>query len=287
MALTRRRRRGLILNTALILVLAALGVTSYLVVTHNNTRPAAPIATVAVARGAVTSSVASSGTVESAQTATPQFTASGTVTAVLVTVGQHVAKGQALARIDPSSAQRSLLIAEYNLSASEDEFVQIGDNDAINRDLEPRRTGKVAPVTAVVAGVVLLAAGGLTGAVIAHASVAGNDSSAAPTNGPRGGYPGFANRGANPGGGGPATFGTVESVSGSTLKVKTQDGTVVTVTLTPDTDIEITRKGAATDLSKGSTVVVTGTGGSTAITATTVRQGDLFGGCRPAATPGR
>ena len=118
MALTRRRRRGLILNTALILVLAALGVTSYLVVTHNNTRPAAATATVAVARGAVTSSVTSSGTVESAQTATPQFTASGTVTSVLVTVGQHVAKGQALARIDAASAQRSLLIAEYNLSAA-------------------------------------------------------------------------------------------------------------------------------------------------------------------------
>ena len=120
MALTRRRRRGLILNTALILVLAALGVTSYLVVTHNNARPAAATATVAVARGAVTSSVSSSGTVESARTATPQFTASGTVTAVLVTVGRHVAKGQALARIDAASAQRSLLIAEYNLSAAED-----------------------------------------------------------------------------------------------------------------------------------------------------------------------
>jgi hypothetical protein len=167
------------------------------------------------------------------------------------------------------------------------EFVQIGDDNAINRDLEPRRTWKVAPVTAVLAGVVLLAAGGLTGAVVAHASAAGNNSPAAGANGQRGGYPGFANRGANPGGGGPATFGTVESVSGSTLKVKTQNGTVVTVTLTPDTDIEVTRKGAATDLSKGSTIAVTGTGDSTAITATTVRQGDLFGGRRPAATPGR
>lgn len=173
------------------------------------------------------------------------------------------------------------------------EFVQIGDDDAINRDLELRRTWKVAPVTAILGAVVLLAAG-VTGGVAAHAALAGNSNSnqsgSSGTGFQRGTYPGFGSRGQNgqgapagqPGG---ATIGTVESVSGTTMKVKQQDGTVVTVTLTPNTDIEVTKKGSTTDLTKGSTVAVTGTGDGTSVTARTVRQGDLFGGRGPSAAP--
>lgn len=114
----KRRRRGLLLNVGLVVVLVALGVVSYLVVTHDDTQPAAAAATVQVARGTVTATVTSSGTVQSARTASPQFAASGTVTAVLVSVGQHVTEGQALARIGSAPAQRALTIAEYNLTAA-------------------------------------------------------------------------------------------------------------------------------------------------------------------------
>jgi hypothetical protein len=138
-----------------------------------------------------------------------------------------------------------------------DEFSSVGEVKELDRDLEPRRTWKIAPVTAVLAGVVLLATG-ITGGVVAHASLAGDNSTTAQQPGQRGGpgsYPGFGGRqpGANGDANGAATIGTVESVSGSTLKLKKQHGTEVTVTLTPDTDIQVTKQGAATDLTTGST----------------------------------
>lgn len=173
----------------------------------------------------------------------------------------------------------------------DEDFVQIGEDDALRKDLEPRKTWRIAPFTAILGAVVLLAAG-VTGGVVAHASLAGDDNNTQATNGP-GRFQGGGFRGQNgenppsgaPGNGGNATIGTVESVSGTTMKVKRQDGTEVTVTLTDDTDIQVTKKGAATDLAKGSTVVVTGTGDGTSVTAESIREGDMFGGRRPGATP--
>ena len=172
------------------------------------------------------------------------------------------------------------------------EFPPPGEDEVLRQDLAPRRTWRIAPVTAILGAVVLLAAG-VTGGVAAHAALAGNSNQSGSGSGfQRGTYPGFGPRGQNgqgapagqPGG---ATIGTVESVSGTTMKVKQQDGTVVTVTLTPDTDIEVTKKGSSSDLTDGSTVAVTGTGDGTSMTARTVRQGDLFGGRRPSAAPSR
>lgn len=168
-----------------------------------------------------------------------------------------------------------------------DDLAPVGDDDGLGRDLEPRRVWRIAPVTAVLGAVVLLAAG-VTGGVVAHASLSDDSTNTAggPGQGQRG-YPGFNRQPGQDGaqGNGPGTVGTVESVSGSTLKVKTQDGTEVTVTLTPDTDIQVTRKGTATDIAKGSTVVVTGTGSGSTVTARTVREGDFFGGRRPTPSP--
>ncbi|GAA0945224.1 HlyD family efflux transporter periplasmic adaptor subunit [Kribbella koreensis] len=107
------------LNVALVAIVLAIATAAYLLFFRGEpeaagtTRP-----TVTVARGDVTAGVSSSGTLQSSQTASPQFATSGTVTAVLVKVGQVVAKGAAIARIDPASAEREVRIAEQNQIAA-------------------------------------------------------------------------------------------------------------------------------------------------------------------------
>jgi macrolide-specific efflux system membrane fusion protein len=120
MVLPRHRIRGLNpLNVALVAVVLVIAVGAYFIFFQG----AAPAATstrptVAVARGDVTSSVSSSGTLQSGQSASPQFETSGTVTAILVKVGQTVAKGAALARIDSTNAAAQVRIAEQNQIAA-------------------------------------------------------------------------------------------------------------------------------------------------------------------------
>ncbi|GAA3539919.1 HlyD family efflux transporter periplasmic adaptor subunit [Kribbella ginsengisoli] len=107
------------LNVALVAIVLAIATAAYLLFFRGEpeaagtTRP-----TVTVARGDVTAGVSSSGTLQSSQTASPQFATSGTVTAVLVKVGQVVAKGAAIARIDPAAAEREVRIAEQNQIAA-------------------------------------------------------------------------------------------------------------------------------------------------------------------------
>ncbi|MFI5695025.1 efflux RND transporter periplasmic adaptor subunit [Kribbella sp. NPDC051586] len=121
MVLPRHKLRGLsFVNVALVAIVLVIAITAYFLFFKKDppaasaTRP-----TVAVQRGEVTASVSSSGTLQSSQTASPQFETSGTVTQVLVKVGQVVAKGAAIAKIDPSDANRQLVIAEQNQIASE------------------------------------------------------------------------------------------------------------------------------------------------------------------------
>jgi membrane fusion protein, macrolide-specific efflux system len=119
MVLPRRRFRGLsALNLALVAVVLGIGTGAYLL--FFRTEPAAVAArpSVQVALGEVTAGVTSSGTLQSSQTASPQFQTSGTVTAVLVKTGQTVTKGTALARIDPAAAERQVRIAEQNQIAA-------------------------------------------------------------------------------------------------------------------------------------------------------------------------
>ena len=120
MLLPRHKLRGLsVLNVALVAIVLAIAVTAYLLFFRKD-QPAASATrpSVAVARGEVTASVGSSGTLQSSQTASPQFETSGTVTQIMVKVGQVVAKGTAIAKIDPSAAERQLRIAEQNQIAA-------------------------------------------------------------------------------------------------------------------------------------------------------------------------
>lgn len=88
-------------------------------------------------------------------------------------------------------------------------------------------------------------------------------------------------------GAGGFTTGTVVSVSGNTLVVKSAAGTDVTVTTTPATKVTKQRTVKLSDLSAGERVTAIGTPGSNgAITATTISEGATgFGGrfARPGA----
>ena len=76
----------------------------------------------------VTATVSTSGTVASSDVVAANFTTTGTVTAIYVKLGEHVTKGQKLARIDRTAADEQLQTAQDNLTSAED-------------SLTPRRTG--------------------------------------------------------------------------------------------------------------------------------------------------
>jgi hypothetical protein len=85
------------------------------------------------------------------------------------------------------------------------------------------------------------------------------------------------------GGFGGATAGTIESITGSTMTVKEQDGTVVTVTTTGTTTVTKTDTAKVSDLKSGESIIVLGTKDSSGnVKATTVTEGQTgFGGRRP------
>jgi len=176
-----------------------------------------------------------------------------------------------------------------------DEFAQIGSDQEVDEALKPKKTLNLPLVTAILAGIVVLAVG-LAGGAGLHAAFA-SDSTTPQQQAGRGlggGYGGFRGQngtGQGPGGGqggqGNAAIGTVVSASSSQLVVKTQSGDV-TVKLTGDTTYEISSKGTAADLKTGEQVVVSGQSTDGSITATTVRQGAFPGGFRtPGTTPSR
>ncbi len=116
------RRPTLLLNTALGAVALAVAFWSYHVVAGSPVASAGGSGerqrVVPVTQGTVTSTVSASGSVQSATTAAASFVTAGTVTEILVRVGDVVAKGQHLAKVDPAAAQSQLDTATANLAAA-------------------------------------------------------------------------------------------------------------------------------------------------------------------------
>ncbi|MFI1994014.1 efflux RND transporter periplasmic adaptor subunit [Actinoplanes sp. NPDC020271] len=106
---------------ALLIVGAAIwGVNLIRSTSSGNEAKATDVRTVTVSQGTVTKTVSADGTVGSASIAAATFTTSGTVTSIKVKVGDKVTKGQLLATVDATDAQRDLDLATANLDAAND-----------------------------------------------------------------------------------------------------------------------------------------------------------------------
>lgn len=101
------------------------------------------------------------------------------------------------------------------------------------------------------------------------------------TGGPQEGPGGMVMRGGpagGPGGGMPAnlTMGTIQSISGDLLTVKTESGDTVKVKVVDDTAIRINKEGSVSDLAKGDNVVVNGQRDGDTIEAENIGSGMML-----------
>jgi HlyD family secretion protein len=118
LAASGRRRWAWIAAAVVVLALIAYGVVHALTA-GASTKPAAP-ALATVDTGAVTTEVATTGTLQPSQTRSLSFTVAGTVEAVEVTAGSTVTAGQVLARVDDTSAAAAVDTAQDALTQAED-----------------------------------------------------------------------------------------------------------------------------------------------------------------------
>ena len=117
---SRRRRRVLFAIGALVVaVVVFFGLNAVYAFTAGSPSATGARLTATVKRGTVQSSVTASGNITEAKSASANFATSGTITKVYASVGEHVAGGQALAKIDPTSARNALASAEANLATAE------------------------------------------------------------------------------------------------------------------------------------------------------------------------
>src|SRR5215470_18032557 len=107
----RHRRAGLVLNVCLVLLLAAAVGAAYWEISGRGSTASAATRVATVGRGTVLTTVSASGSLEPRQTLSASFASSGTVKSIPVQVGQHVKKGQVLARLNAASARRALQAA--------------------------------------------------------------------------------------------------------------------------------------------------------------------------------
>jgi multidrug efflux pump subunit AcrA (membrane-fusion protein) len=143
-ALAGRRRWIWVAVAVVVLALVAYGVLHALTAGASE-RPTAA-ATVAADRGAVTTDVGTTGTVEPAQTRSLSFTADGTVDSVSVRPGSQVQAGQSLAKVDATDAQQAVDDAQDALEEANQQLTEARDSSA--EQTEAARSG---PATGCVA----------------------------------------------------------------------------------------------------------------------------------------
>ncbi|GIF22053.1 HlyD family secretion protein [Actinoplanes tereljensis] len=100
------------------------GVTAALLNRDDDSGTKTAVSTVAVDTGAVTMSVAATGTVQASLTRTLSFTVDGTVEAVNVRAGSKVKAGAALAAVDNDDATDAVADAEDTLDNAEDQLTE-------------------------------------------------------------------------------------------------------------------------------------------------------------------
>lgn len=120
------RRWIVLVAGVLVLALLVLGVIRALTAGAGEKPKAA--ATVAVDKGAVTTEVATTGTLQPSQTSSLSFTAAGTVESVAVSAGTEVTAGQKLAKVDDTDAAATVDSAQDALDKAESALAEAKQN---------------------------------------------------------------------------------------------------------------------------------------------------------------
>jgi multidrug efflux pump subunit AcrA (membrane-fusion protein) len=94
-----------------------------------------PLQTATVRRGEIVISASGAGTVIPAAEMDPGFQSSGTLTELLVDVGDRVNEGDVLARLDDTQARKALIAAELALLQAEDALAEQLDTSRAEQDL--------------------------------------------------------------------------------------------------------------------------------------------------------
>jgi HlyD family secretion protein len=139
--LAGRRRWIWVAVAVVVLALIAYGVVHALTADASAKPKAA--ATVAVDRGAVSTEVGTTGTVEPAQTRSLSFTVDGTVESVSVRAGSQVQAGQTLAKVDDTDAQQAVDDAQSALDQANQQLTDARNSSA--EQTTGTSTGCVAP----------------------------------------------------------------------------------------------------------------------------------------------
>ena len=127
-ALAGRRRWIWVAAAVVVLALIVYGVEHAL--TADATVKPKAAATVAVDRGAVTTAVATTGTLQPAQTRSLSFAVKGTVESISVRAGSTVGAGQTLAKVDDTDAAKTVDDAQSALDDAETALTTARDNAA-------------------------------------------------------------------------------------------------------------------------------------------------------------
>lgn len=106
-----------LVNAVLLAAIATAGVAAYFVVGRRSS-PQGQVTTATVQRGSVLSTVSASGNVQPAKTLSLGFSSGGRLVAIYVEPGEHVRKGQALARLDDTDQAAAVRTARANLASA-------------------------------------------------------------------------------------------------------------------------------------------------------------------------
>ncbi|MCU1345161.1 MAG: secretion protein HlyD family protein [Acidimicrobiia bacterium] len=118
-------RRRLALNGILTVAAVGLGAVGYTTVTSSKSSAAATSSTSTVKKGIVLSSVSASGNVISPQSLSVSFSQTGIVSAINVKVGDVVAVGQPLAKVDDSTQRSALQTAQAQLAVAKAQLTKL------------------------------------------------------------------------------------------------------------------------------------------------------------------
>jgi macrolide-specific efflux system membrane fusion protein len=127
-----RRRRAVLINSVLgVVVLAGAG-GAYAAVHDDGSGSSAGSGTARVAtvtKGTVLATVSGSGTLASPSDAGVDFTTGGTLTEVDVKAGDKVTKGQVLAKVDPTDAEETLAEDQASLTAAQANLTKVEEGE--------------------------------------------------------------------------------------------------------------------------------------------------------------